>query len=65
MGHTSLAPGIAINGQNGKRGNRNGNGVRFGFCPCCGRKGFYKVPCRYERCRCCGLHRILLPGQDF
>jgi len=55
----------ALNGSNGKRGNRNGRRLQFGFCPCCGRKGLYKVPRGYEHCRCCGLHRILLPGQDF
>jgi len=60
-----VAASMAINGQNGKRLYKNGNGVRFGFCPHCGRKGLYKVPHQYERCRCCGLHRILLPGQDF
>ena len=63
VGHTGVAYVAAINGQNGKSG--NGNGVRFGFCPYCGKKGFYKVPHRYERCRCCGLRRILVPGQDF
>ena len=63
MEYTSVASSGVINGHNGKRG--TGNGVRFGFCPRCGRKELYKVPRGYERCRCCGLHRILLPGQDF
>ena len=50
---------------NGKGKNRNGNGLRFAYCPHCNKKGLYKVARRYERCRCCGLHRVLLPGQDF
>ena len=63
--HASVTYVPDVNGRNGKRGNGNGSGVRFGFCPYCGRKGFYKVPRQYERCRCCGLHRMLMPGQDF
>ena len=39
--------------------------VKFDFCPCCDRKGYYKISRRYEHCRLCGYHRILLPGQDF
>ncbi len=50
--------------RNGKGENRN-NGLKFAYCPCCNKKGLYKVARRYERCRCCGLHRVLLPGQDF
>jgi len=53
--------GIAINEQVTKRE----NGTKFAYCPCCSRKGFYKMRYRYERCRYCGLHRVLLPGQDF
>lgn len=44
---------------------RKGKGTKFVHCPCCDKKGFYKVPCRYERCRYCGFYRMLLPGQDF
>ena len=48
------------------RDKRNyGNRLRFDYCPHCFRKGLYKVTRRYERYRCCGLHRMLLPGQDF
>ena len=64
-GHTSVASNVALNGQNGKNRHRNGNGIKFAYCPYCSKKGLYKVPRRYEHCRCCGLHRILLPGQDF
>jgi hypothetical protein len=52
-----------MNENTSRRG--NGNGKKLGICPCCGRKGLYKIPRQYERCRCCGLHRILVPGQDF
>ncbi len=58
-----MAAEAAIKSRNGRR--RNGESLKFSFCPCCGRKGLYKVPRSYERCRCCGLHRIILPGQDF
>jgi hypothetical protein len=54
---------VPINGQTEKV--RNRNGVRYAYCPSCSKKGYYKVPRQYERCRCCGLHRILPPGQDF
>ena len=59
--------GVASNGITvaGRGKPRNGNGLRFAYCPHCARKGLYKVARRYERCRCCGLHRMLLPGQDF
>ena len=39
--------------------------MQFRFCPCCDKKGYYKIPRHYERCRYCGYLRILLPGQDF
>ncbi len=65
MERTNVASSVAANRQNGKTRNNRGNGIRFGFCPCCGRKGYYKVTRRYEHCRCCGFQRILLPGQDF
>ena len=52
-------------GHNEKNGDRNGNGIKFVYCPYCNKKGLYKMARRYERCRCCGLHRVLLPGQDF
>ena len=39
--------------------------IKFAICPCCGRKGYYKVWCNYEKCRYCGFYRLLLPGQDF
>ena len=64
-GYTFVAANIAIGGQNMKKESRNGSGVRFEFCPCCGRKGLYHCPQRYSRCRYCGLYRIALPGQDF
>ena len=39
--------------------------LKYKSCPLCGKKGYYKVPRAYEHCRFCGLHMILLPGQDF
>jgi hypothetical protein len=66
---TQEQAGVASNGvagyHTGKSKNRNGNGLRFAYCPRCNKKGLYKVAHWYERCRCCGLHRVLLPGQDF
>ena len=43
----------------------SGRGLRFMSCPHCGKKGYYKIPRLYERCRYCGINRMLLPGQDF
>ena len=45
--------------------NGKGKGLKYQLCPLCGKKGYYKVPRTYEHCRFCGLHMILLPGQDF
>lgn len=40
--------------------------MNYSQCPCCGRKGLYHLKNQHkERCRYCGLQRILLPGQDF
>ena len=50
---------------NRKISNGHANRLEFGFCPRCGKKGYYKVSRNYEHCRCCGLHMRLLPGQDF
>ena len=44
---------------------RRENGRKFIYCPHCQRRGLYKVRHQYERCRYCGLYRVLLPGQDF
>ena len=44
---------------------RQENGRKFIYCPHCHRRGLYKVKYHYERCRYCGLYRVLLPGQDF
>ena len=44
---------------------RQKNGRKFTYCPHCHRRGLYKVRYHYERCRYCGLYRVLLPGQDF
>ncbi len=52
-------------GYRNEKGENRNNGLKFAYCPCCNKKGLYKVARRYERCRCCGLHRVLLPGQDF
>jgi len=60
-----MAASTALGGQNERRGSRNGKGMKFAYCPYCSKKGLYKVPRSYEHCRCCGLHRVLLPGQDF
>jgi len=43
----------------------NGKGLKYKLCPLCGKKGYYKMPRAYEHCKFCGLHMILLPGQDF
>jgi len=43
---------------------QKGNGLRFRYCAWCGKKGMYKVR-RWERCRYCGISRLLVPGQDF
>lgn len=48
-----------------KISNSHANRIKFSFCPRCGRKGYYKVSRNYEHCKFCGLHQILLPGQDF
>jgi uncharacterized protein (DUF983 family) len=42
-----------------------GGRLKFGFCPRCNKKGYYKVLRSYEHCKLCGLHMILVPGQDF
>lgn len=59
-----MAAKLIINVHNEERERVNSK-VRFIICPYCGRKGLYKIPRSYEHCRCCGLHRILLPSQDF
>ncbi len=51
--------------RNKKISKGHGNGLKFGFCPRCGKKGYYKVSRAYEHCRFCGLNMILVPGQDF
>jgi len=43
---------------------KKGNGIKYSNCPHCGRKGLHKNSHK-ERCRYCGLKRVLLPGQDF
>ena len=43
---------------------RNGNGLKFTYCPHCGKKGFYKKE-HIEHCRYCNYKRWLVPGQDF
>ncbi len=55
----------AVNRRNIKTKPVNGGRIKFGICPLCDRKGYYKMHQRYERCRHCGMYRILLPGQDF
>jgi len=63
--HPKLASSMTPKKHNGKVNKGNGNRLKFQFCPCCGRKEYYKVSRTYEHCRFCGLHTILLPGQDF
>jgi len=66
VGYIDVAASVAANSRKGKKRHRNNNSrARFDFCPCCGRKGLYKMLYSYEHCRYCGLHRVLLPGQDF
>ena len=62
---TSKAPGT-IEDMPGAAPKRTGSkGIKFGICPLCYKKGYYKIPQRYEHCRLCGMYRILVPGQDF
>ncbi|HEY83120.1 MAG TPA: hypothetical protein G4O01_07550 [Dehalococcoidia bacterium] len=51
--------------KSGKETRAEAHRLELKRCPHCGRKGYYKMPRRYEHCRFCGLHRILVPGQDF
>ena len=50
----------------GQKGKKNGyaDEVRSGICPYCGKKGFYNISHKYERCQCCGLHRVMKPWPD-
>lgn len=63
--HQDVNNRVAQKWQTQKENKSQGKGLRFEICPHCGKKGFYKIPRLYEYCRYCGLHRILLPGQDF
>ena len=60
-----MAVSTALSGQKGKRGSRDGMGVRFACYPYGSVKGLYEVPWGYWYCRCCGLHRILSSAEGF
>ena len=62
---TSWVPGTIEDKQKTATEQIKSRRIKFGICPLCDRKGYYKIHQRYEHCRLCGMHRLLVPGQDF
>lgn len=56
---------MVANGITNGQTNKNNKGRKLNYCPHCDKKGLYKISRSYERCRYCGIYRLLIPGQDF